>query len=96
MKDFSLVLQTILLNIKLHPVGLFAIDLLIYDFRFIDDGSFVECFRIKSLVIVQNQYVDLVHVVELLFTIVNAVRVDCVAIILDVVVDVVAGCNYSL
>ena len=48
------------------------------------------------MVIVQNQYVDLVHVVELLFTIVNAVRVDCVAIILDVVVDVVAGCNYSL
>ena len=96
MKDFSLVLQTILLNIKLYPVGLSAIDLLIYDFRFIDDGSFVEFFRVQSLVIVQNQYVDLVHVFELLFTIVNAVRVDCVTILLDVVVDVVAGCNHSL
>ena len=51
---------------------------------------------VEPLVVEHDIQDDFVHVFELLFGIINAVWMDSVAIVLNVVMDVVAGCQHSL
>ena len=87
------------MDVILYIVGCLRIYLLLDNFGLVNDGCFSKSLRIELLAIMQNQCGDwtiIAEVLELFLEVVDARRIYSVPIILDIVMNVVARCDYRL